>query len=82
MWNDNIYSRICCTLILAFLLVYYPFLIVLVLIPIFYFGNYIEAIVLGIMLDALYGVHGSILYTSGVFVVFVVIELIKRQLRI
>lgn len=63
-------------------MVYYPGLIFLVLFPIFYFGNYIEAIVLGIMLDALYGVHGSILYTSGVFVAFVVIELIKRQLRI
>jgi hypothetical protein len=82
MWNDNIYSRICCTLILAFVLVYYPFLIILVLVPIFYFGNYIEAIVLGGMLDALYGVHGSILYTSGVFVVFVMTELIKRRLRI
>lgn len=82
MLNDNIFLRICCTIVLAFLLVYYPFAIVLLLIPIFYFGNYIEAIILGIMLDALYGVHGSILYTSGVFVVFVMTELIKRRLRI
>ena len=82
MLKDNIYIRICSTFILGLITVYQPTCIIFVLVPIYFFGNYIEAIVLGIIVDALYGVNGSIIYTSMVFIAFISIEFIKRRMRL
>ncbi len=82
MLKNNTYFRIFVTVVLGILCIYYPSSIFLVIIPAYYFGNYIESILFGIMLDALYGTNGAVVYTSGVFIVFVCVELIKRRLRI
>lgn len=82
MLSDNVYIRICVTSTLLILSVYYPLALVLVILPIFYFGNYIESLILGIIIDVLYGVDGAIVYTSSVFIVFIVIEIAKRRLRL
>ncbi len=82
MSKNNVYTRVCVTLALIFLVVYYPLLIALVLLPIYFFPNYIEALIVGIIIDSLYGTNGSIIYTSTVFVAFVVIEITKRRLRL
>lgn len=82
MLKNNIYYRFLCTCILAILAIYFPISIVAVFIPIFIFGNYVESLLIGMIIDTLYGLNGSILYTSTVFVAFVIIEVIKRRMRL
>lgn len=82
MLKNNIYTRFCVTVVLIVAVVYYPLLIALVLLPIYFFPNYIEALLVGIIIDTLYGVSGSIIYTSSVFIAFILIEFIKRRMRL
>jgi hypothetical protein len=82
MLKNNFYTRVLITILLIIAVVYYPLALILVLLPIFYFPNYIESLVVGIIIDSLYGTNGSIIYTSSVFVAFVIIEITKRRLRL
>ncbi len=82
MLKNNFYTRVLITILLIIAVVYYPLALILVLLPIFYFPNYIESLVVGVIIDSLYGTNGSIIYTSSVFVAFVIMEITKRRLRL
>lgn len=82
MLKNNFYTRVLVTILLIIAVVYYPLALILVLLPIFYFPNYIESLVVGVIIDSLYGTNGSIIYTSSVFVAFVIMEITKRRLRL
>ncbi len=78
----NNYVRICITLILAILIVVYPFSIVLVVLPIIFYSSYAEGLFLGLLADSLYRFEYPYLYLSLIFVMIIVAEYIKRKIRV
>lgn len=80
--SRNRYIRIIITILLGVLSIQFPFALIALIFPIYFFANYIEALLIAIIVDSLYGINGSIIYTSTVFVVFVAIEITKRRLRL
>jgi len=81
--------RILFTLFLVALILYMPWWGALVGVPLgaYCFKSYYEMIVLGVMFDLLYGAQGGlvagygIMGTVGTFVLFTIIEKIKKELR-
>ncbi len=81
--------RILITLFFVALILYSPWWMVLfgVTLGAFYFKNYYEIIILGVVFDLLYGAQSGfmagygIIGVVGAFVVFVIIEKIKKELR-
>lgn len=78
----NNYIRICVTLILTALIVVHPFSIVLVIVPVVLYGNYIEGLFLGLLADSLYRYQYPYLYLCLIFVMIIVAEFIKRKIRV
>lgn len=78
----NRYIRFITTVILGILAIQSPWALFVLILPMYFFANYIEALLIAIVIDSLYGINGSIIYTSSVFVVFIVIEIAKRRLRL
>lgn len=78
----NNYIRICITLILAALIVVYPFSIVLVILPIIFYPSYAEGLFLGLLADSLYRFEYPYLYLLLIFVMIIVAEYIKRKIRV
>lgn len=78
----NNYVRICITLILAILIVVYPFSIVLVVLPVIFYRSYVEGLFLGLLTDSLYRFEYPYLYLSLIFVMIIVAEYIKRKIRV
>lgn len=82
-------TRILITLFFVALILYSPWWMALAGIAIgaFYFKNYYEMIVLGVVFDLLYGTRGGVMAGYGImgvvgaFVLFVIIEKIKKELR-
>lgn len=82
-------TRIFFTLFFVALILYTPWWMALggVTLGAFYFKNYYEMIVLGVVFDLLYGAQGGfvagygIMGVVGAFVLFVIIEKIKKELR-
>ena len=82
-------TRILLTLFFVALILYSPWWMALTGIALgsFYFKNYYEMIVLGIVFDLLYGTRGGVMAGYGImgvigaFVLFVIIEKIKKELR-
>jgi len=78
----NRYIRILITILIGILSIKFPLALIALIFPIYFFPNYIEALLVAIIVDSLYGINGSIIYTSSVFVVFIAIEIAKRRLRL
>ena len=82
-------TRIFFTLFFIALILYAPWWIAFigVAVGVFYFRNYYEVIALGVLFDLLYGVTGGLSVGYGImgviggFGIFVVIEMIKKELR-
>lgn len=78
----NNYTRIIIALALATAIVVYPYSIVLVLIPIFLYRGYVEALLLGLLADSLYRISMPYLYLLIFFVIIVCTEYVKRKVRV
>lgn len=82
-------TRILFTLFFVALIFYTPWWMALggITLGAFYFKNYYEMMVLGVVFDLLYGAQGGfmagygIMGVVGAFVVFVGIEKLKKELR-
>lgn len=82
-------TRILFTLFFVALIFYTPLWMALggITLGAFYFKNYYEMMVLGVVFDLLYGAQGGfmagygIMGVVGAFVVFVGIEKLKKELR-
>lgn len=82
-------TRILATIFFVALMLYTPWWLALIaiLLGAFYFKNYYEMIVLGIVFDLLYGARGGFLVGYGImgvvgaFALFVGVEKLKKELR-